>query len=81
MADSPCQPTLHRPRRALAVGESAVAMPALSGAFALAVGAIDLGTAVNGRLPFESPVFSGAALQTGNRTASGSDPQISGGVV
>jgi hypothetical protein len=46
----------------LAISEGAVAIGAVAGAVGLARSSINFGTAINTRLPFESPVFAGGAL-------------------
>jgi hypothetical protein len=54
---------VHRHRRGwLATSESVISAGATAGSVGLIQGSIDLGVAINNRLPFESPVFAGGAL-------------------
>jgi uncharacterized membrane protein len=46
----------------LAAFETAIALSALAGAVALATGLVDLGSEIDERLPFHSPVFAAFAL-------------------
>ena len=50
------------PRRALAAVETATAVGALAGAVGLATGSMQLGAAVDARLPRSSPVLAACAL-------------------
>ncbi len=49
-------------RYGLAVLEAAVALSAIAGGLALAVGSIDMGQEIDQRLPLDSPVIGGLAL-------------------
>jgi len=62
MASEAASPTGARRRRGLALAEGLTAVSAVAGALGLVTGSIDLGETINRRLPFESPVFGGAAL-------------------
>ena len=54
---------VHRHRSGwLATSESVISAGAIAGSVGLIQGSIDLGVAINNRLPFESPVFAGGAL-------------------
>jgi hypothetical protein len=54
---------VHRHRRGwLVTSESVISAGAIAGSVGLIQGSIDLGVAINNRLPFESPVFAGGAL-------------------
>jgi hypothetical protein len=62
MASAAAPSTNARRRRGLALAEGLTAASAIAGALSLVGGSIDLGATINGRLPFESPVFGGVAL-------------------
>ncbi len=52
----------HHQRRLLGTSEVVVATGAVAGSVGLITNSIDLGSTINNRLPFESPVFAGTAL-------------------
>ncbi|HUY29972.1 MAG TPA: hypothetical protein VMV02_03130 [Acidimicrobiales bacterium] len=46
----------------LGVAEGLIAVGGIAGSVGLAANSLDLGAEINGRLPFDSPVFAGGAL-------------------